>query len=194
MAKLVDLAIINTEVAAAAVDRVFNSSSPEAVVTARAPDKLKQVVDAMAKYNHFHFISDGSWSLHDFLLSIIDQYAPAEVWITTYSITQFPASILASMVDEGKITQLKVLMDYRAKDRYPAVEQLISNVSELKLTPIHAKVFIIKNKTRSLLLIGSANWTANKRIEIGIVDNNSMTADMHIEWITKKMNDADPFE
>lgn len=193
MNKLVNLSTLNhTEVVSA--DGVFSSPGAEAVVTARNPDKLKQVVNAIAEYQHFHFISDGSWSLHDLLLSIIHNYAPADVWITTYSITQFPASILACMVDEGKIKQLKVLMDYRAKDRYPAVEQLMSNVSELKLTPIHAKVFIIQNENDSLLIIGSANWTTNKRIEMGIVDKSRTTADKHIEWITKKMKDADPFE
>jgi hypothetical protein len=193
MSKLVNLSTLNhTEVVS--VDGVFSSSGAEAVVTARNPDKLKQVVNAIAEYQHFHFISDGSWSLHDLLLSIIHHYARADVWITTYSITQFPASILAGMVDEGKIRQLKVLMDYRAKDRYPAVEQLMSNVSELKLTPIHAKVFIIQNETDSLLIIGSANWTTNRRIEMGIVDKSRTTADKHIEWITKKMKDADPFE
>ena len=193
MSKLVSLAK-NSEVQTVSADGVFASPCAEAVVTARNPDKLKQVVNAIALYEHFHFISDGSWSLHDLLLSIIDKYAPADIWITTYSITQFPASILAGMVDEGKIKQLKVLMDYRAKDRYPAVEQLMSNVSELKLTPIHAKVFILQNATESLLIIGSANWTANKRIELGIVDKNRATADAHKEWITKKMKDADPFE
>lgn len=193
MSKLVNLAKPN-ETEIQGVDGVFPSPAAEAVVTARNPDKLKQVVNAIAEYQQFHFISDGSWSLHDLLLSIIDKYAPADIWITTYSITQFPASILAGMVDEGKIKQLKVLMDYRAKDRYPAVEQLMSNVSELKMTPIHAKVFIIQNEIDSLLIIGSANWTANKRIELGIVDKNRRTADQHIEWITKKMKDADPFE
>lgn len=193
MSKLVTFSK-NSETAAVEIDGVFPSPGSDAVVTARKPDKLKEVVRAIDIYKHFHFISDGSWSLHDLLLSIIDQYAPADVWITTYSITQFPASILAGLVSDGKIKQLKILMDYRAKDRYPAVEQLISNVSELKLTPIHAKIFILQNQNNSIIIIGSANWTTNKRIELGIVDRNRETADKHIEWITKKMKDADPFE
>lgn len=194
MSKLVDISVIKSAADPAGIDSIVISGSPEAFVTAKAPDKLKTVVDAVKRFNNFHFVSDGSWSLHDLLLSIIDLYAPAEVWLTTYSITQFPASILAGFIQDGKISKLNILMDYRAKDRYPAVEQLISNVSTLKLTPIHAKLFIIRNDKECLTLLGSANWTTNKRIEAGVVDKAPLTAQMHIDWITKKMQNADPFE
>lgn len=192
MSKLVNISALNSK-PNEGVDGVVPSGHAKAVITARAPEKLQQVIDAVRGHDEFHFVCDGSWSTHDLMIKLMEIYAPCRVWMTTYSITEFPARILAGFVQKNMISELNVLMDYRAKDRYPAVQQLMSNISTIRLTPIHAKVLILENDQQGITLLGSANWTTNKRIEAGVFDRSPHVRNFHKEWILKKMNNADPF-
>lgn len=193
MTKLVNISALNSP-PLQSIDGVVPAINAQTVVTAKAPDKLQQVIDAAMLHDAFHFVCDGSWSTHDLLLMLMPIYGPCKVWLTTYSITEFPARILAGFVESKLITELNVLMDYRAKDRYPAVQQLMSNISTIRLTPIHAKVLILESEDKCITLLGSANWTTNKRIEAGVFDRSAAVKEFHKSWITKKMQDGDPFE
>lgn len=177
------------------IDGAEATSNTALNVLAKRPDKL-QLILARCRDNAspFHFVSDGSWSMHDFLLGIIDDYPQAKVWLSTYAITETSARILCDLQHQGKISKLNILGDYRIKDRYPAVEQLLQSNATLRGTQIHGKVLVINAQDQYLTVLGSANWTTNPRIELGVIDQSADVANFHSEWITTKMNGGDVFE
>ena len=147
----------------------LEASSATNVVTATKPKGLESLFGELKEMQCIHFVSDGSWSMYDFLMMALEQYeGPSNVWITTYSMTELSARVLAKLKDSGRINELKLIMDYQSKMRYPQVDQLIRNVAtELALTPLHAKLLVIENGKNFLTFVGSANCTKNPRIASG---------------------------
>lgn len=176
------------------IDGTVDSGHGSLNVLAKRPNKLQLILDRCKQSEPFHFVSDGSWSMHDFLLGIIDNYPNAFVYITTYAITETSARILCDLLQQDKICMLNILGDYRIKDRYPAVEQLLQMNATVKGTQIHGKVLVIATESKVLTMLGSANWTTNPRIELGVIDQSQEVADFHLDWINKKLNDGDVFE
>ena len=139
-------------------------------------------------------MSDGDWSMHDLLMELVKQYQPAELYITTYALREFPVRQLIMAMDRKEISSVNMLLDYRAKARTPEVFQLASmNMNKIFLTSIHAKVTVMRSAKGSIAIVGSANWTQNPRIEAGVISLDDEVAKFHINWIEKIMDNAEIF-
>jgi hypothetical protein len=191
------MALVKTNTLAATEDNHLFDESPSSfdMLVCRNPDKLMRLVQAIRKSEHVHFISDGDWSMHDLVMQLLEIYKPAQLFITTYAIREFPIRQLIMAQDKGDITNVKMLLDYRAKVRTPEVYHLASmNINSIFLTSIHAKVTVIKSDIGSVAIVASANWTQNPRIEAGVVTTNKEAAEFHINWIEKAMANATIFD
>lgn len=142
-----------------------------------------------------HFRSDGQFCMHDFLLNAIDYLnivynngSPIDIYLTTFSMTEFSARILAQLKDNQTIHSLHVLIDKEARNRYPNVNQILTNICDsLGHISIHAKVLLISKGDVGITLLSSANWTKNPRIEVGVVDATLSVLHSHREWIIDKI-------
>lgn len=171
-------------------DVVFNGDVSKAVVDGNGKKGLELLLEHTNEISCRHFVTDGNWSLFDFLLKLTETRSIQELYITTYSMTEQSARIIGTLVVDKKIEKVYLLMDYKAEMRYPNVHQILRNVGTVGITKLHAKVMIVKfDDEHYYTLIGSANWTKNQRVEAGILDNNPVTAKQHINWITKKLQD-----
>ena len=184
------------EAVASSLDISVEGNAGQKMTSALKPNGLANLFEELKELQCIHFVSDGSWSMYDFLMHVLDLFSgPSNVWITTYSMTELSARILAKLKDAGKIKELRLLMDYKSKMRYPQVDQLIRNVAdEMALTHLHAKLLIIQNGQNMLTVLGSANWTKNPRIEIGVIDKTVSVGLGHIDWISKKITEANGTE
>ena len=192
------MALVKTNVAADTRNdfSFLHPSKPVAdFVICKSPDKLQLLIDAIKTNEQVHFVSDGDWSLHDLVMSLIPLCGSAvELYLTTYAIREFPVRQLILAQERGDIKRVVMLLDYRAKVRTPEVFQLAKmNVDSIYLTSIHAKVTVIRAKDCCFTIVGSANWTQNPRIEVGLIRKAEADAVFHIEWIEKIMNDAELF-
>jgi hypothetical protein len=115
--------------------------------------------------NNEIIISDGKWNLVDLVCGIIDKGSIDELLFTTYSITETTARRIAMLVDSGKIKKVTCVLDCYMERRYPAVVQLLSGFANITYADIHAKICLIDAEMHGISIIGSANWTNNKRIE-----------------------------
>ncbi len=164
-------------------------------VICRNPDKLMKLISAIEQNEHIHFVSDGDWSMHDLVMQLLLKYKPAQLFITTYAIREFSIRQLILAQERGDISNIKMLLDYRAKVRTPEVYHLASmNIDSIFLTSIHAKVTVIKSKVGYVAIVASANWTQNPRIEAGVLSTNKDIAEFHINWIEKVMENATIFD
>jgi len=93
-----------------------------------------------------HFVSMGDWSTHDLLFYFLKMTGPADVFFTTWSISEFAIRQLYSYVDTGMITKLSGLFDYRNGIHKPAELQFLKQItSDIKAAKCHAKVVVIRN-------------------------------------------------
>ena len=132
------------------------------------------------------------WSNHELLAYLLEQTGPAEVFITSWSITEAPMQKLTALVESGHITSLRCLFSDRVPVMSPNAHQVMTfNKIDIKLGKCHAKIIAIRNKDWGVVAIGSANFTNNPRWEAGVVCPDKTVCDMYISGIKKAIEDED---
>lgn len=131
-----------------------------------ALDILPEIVPDVCLFYH----TTGRWSTHQLTKAVINQVGDADVIITTWAITEKPLRSLLDLKQKGKIKSLTGLFEHKIKSHssksFAFAKQFFD---EVKLTKIHAKITLISNPEWSITILGSSNWTINRRIEAGVL-------------------------
>lgn len=190
--KLVDLSLLDSK----PEDKIINhTGAPGTPVGEIAPNHFDALIDMARKGSDVHFVTGGKWSMYEFLERALKVTGPAQLWLSTFSITELSARMLSAHQDAGDITELHMLIDYRAKVRYPEVYQLASNIAtRIRQTPVHAKVMVLHGLHATITMVGSANWTENPRIEAGVITCNTQIAAFHLAWLNTALDNGNIFE
>jgi hypothetical protein len=154
---------------------------------------LDALIGDLRPDEHIHIPSLGSWSMHDVLAFLLRRTGPADVWITSWTITEEPVRLLLEQLQTGSIRSLKALFSERVEAMNPAAHQLARFNLQVKLTKIHAKSIVLLNDAWGITVGGSANFTRNPRIEKYIICTHRAIAEYERDWIEAVMADADPF-
>lgn len=143
-----------------------------------------------------HYVSSGHWSTHDLLDYIIRKNdEPAIVHGATWSASEDAIRKLVMLGEEGLITQINMLFDWRVKVRRPeALAFSKMAFAKVKTSSCHAKVFLISSESWKISIITSANLTNNPRIEAGVIDTNVEAYNFHRDWLDREMRGAYPFD
>ncbi len=133
-----------------------------------------------------HFCTKGKWSNHEVLKAIVQIAGPGRLTLSTWTITEDPIRTIVQMKSEGLITELNCILDYRINDRRPESFHLLkSNSNRITLAKCHAKALVFQGEHRVFSMIGSANFTRNPRIEVGLISNDSSLAEFHLKWMNE---------
>ena len=116
-----------------------------------------------------NFWSYGRWSMHDLMIYILKQTGPADVLVTTWSISEAAVREMLLKHKEGLIKSIKFLIDPRIKVRNPKPLQLLAANFPYKFIACHAKVTTIENENWNISIVSSANMTNNPRFERGVI-------------------------
>lgn len=147
--------------------------------------KLDDTIALVQEGRAVHWVSDGDWSMHDLLASLINFTGPAAVYLSSYAFSEYPARLIAEFVSKKTITELHCLIDKRLDVRSASALSIIKNIAtRLELVNTHAKVTVLENKKTMVVVISSANYTTNKRYESGIVIVDREAANFHKKWMT----------
>lgn len=137
----------------------------------------------------YKYFSDGAWSMHHMVQYFLENIGPSDVHISTWTITEGPARILYNLKEAGLITTLSCLFDYRIQDRSPKSFQLIESISDkIKLTKCHAKIAVMLNQRHGVSIVGSSNFSKNKRLESGTVFTNRDHAIFDFEILKQRIH------
>lgn len=151
--------------------------------------ELKSVIDNVKERKTVWWVSEGEWSMHQLLLSILNFTGPASVFISSYAMGETPARILSQLKQDGTIRNLYCLLDDRVDVRSAAALQLVTATADhLKLVATHAKVTLINNSDWNITVLGSANYTENRRYESGVVTCDIAAYEHNNKWMTKALN------
>lgn len=176
---------------------LFRTASPkkegsETTITADLPSAntvMGRKVEVLAALEDFTagqcmvFRTEGKWSSHELLAQLLRLTGPAEVCISTYSMTEDPVRMLVNQLSTGQITKLQVICDTRFTAQQAAAHQLAKANFHLHLCHVHAKCMTISNDRWSLSVIGSANFTRNKRLECGVIIDDAAICAFNRKWI-----------
>lgn len=153
--------------------------------------ELLQVINLVKESRSVMWVSDGSWSMHQMLMALLDITGPADVMISSYAMSETPARILAQLKNERIIKTLRVLLDDRVDTRAAGSLQVIMAIAdEYALVKTHAKVTLLQNDHFNITVVGSANYTENKRYETGVIFTDMPAYEMQCKWISKAFADG----
>jgi len=144
-----------------------------------------------AGVRNINFVSAGNLSLHVLLEQLIKYYGPgANLYISTWAVKEAPARSLLKMKDSGELKDLFGVFDYRIKTIDTKGFQLVEGLfNKYTLTKNHAKVLVLNYPYFSVTIVTSANLSNNPRIEAGIISTRTSTANFHMEWMKRVLND-----
>lgn len=143
-------------------------------------------IDRLAKGHTLHYCTEGRWSSHELLARLLHLAGPSEVCLTSWALTEHPVRMLLKFTNEGLITDLHLVTDKRIKVNNPNAYQLaVANFPNMLLADLHAKVLTVSNDNWKLSVVGSANFTRNKRFESGVITESEAITSFHSKWIKK---------
>lgn len=146
--------------------------------------QLEKEIGAIVPGGCLCYITNGAWGMPDLLEYLLRQTGPADVWLTSWTISEKPIQRLKILKKEGLIRHIIMRLDERISqlkaDAYAALQEL---PDKLTTTRIHAKVFVIQNESHSVVCVGSANFSKNPREEAGVIIYQAETADFYKKWI-----------
>lgn len=152
----------------------------------------KAVLPFLNKDSCFQYVTNGHWSMHQLLDMILKLTGPADVYISSYAFSETPARMMAELKSLGVIRKFYCLIDSRIDVRSAGALQLLMNTADkLKLCATHAKVTVVDSLNYYFVIVGSANYTTNKRYEAGIIQENRTVAEWNIQWIMNEINRTD---
>jgi hypothetical protein len=164
-------------------------------------DKLADMMPAMDTPTGLittadYFVTKGAWSTHDLLYYLLQHTGPASVYLSTYAISNDAATLLIDLLNTGQIKELHGVLDKRIETRNAKVRQFVGmNFSSIgDKEACHAKVTVIMNGEHAITLMGSSNYSNNKRIEAGIIIYSQRMAEFNRDWIINVINDKRPFD
>lgn len=164
-------------------------------VLCKSPDKLKLLLEAIQSGKQIHFVCNGDWSLHDLLVELLKEYAPASIYLTTYSIKEFAVRQLINAIEKKQLIGVTLLLENRSTSRNDSLYQMAQeNFCKIGLTSIHAKITVIESPKGFITINGSQNLTSNPRIETGVISTSEKLAKFHIDWIQKCIDNVEIFK
>jgi hypothetical protein len=122
------------------------------------------------------FITDGTWSLYELIGYLLTYTGPADVFLTSFSISDDSLRYLLALKEQGQIKHLKGLFDSSLrKTKTPLLYFAQSVFDAFRLTLNHSKLVLFAGEKMHLTVFASANLGRNRRIEAGFLDARPAT-------------------
>jgi hypothetical protein len=146
----------------------------------------------------FHIISNGNFDYWHMIPVILEMSGmqSATLHASTWTLNRPNAMEMLALLDSGRISSISLLTGIYFKRRESAVYATIANGllqrgSRIKCLENHAKVALISDGEQHFIMEGSANFTANPRIEQNIVARSAALYGHHKKWIEEAFTLAD---
>jgi hypothetical protein len=147
---------------------------------------LAQAVGALDKSTHI--ASCGAFSMHQLAFYVAALIGPAKLYATTWAINEEVVSQLLRATQDGLLEEVTFLFDWRVRKYKPKAYALASQHFATHVVSLHAKVCVLEGRTRSVAVVGSANWTRNSKIEAYYVCIDADVANFWKKFIDERVH------
>jgi len=125
-------------------------------------------------------ITKGQFSLIELIAVILSQTGPADVFISTWTAAGADLTDAFQLLESGKMTQCRFLVDHTFQRRKPAFAAKIRElfgIDAVRVTKNHAKFVLIRNDKWDIVLKTSMNLNTNPRLEDFDIQDDKVMAD-----------------
>jgi len=120
-----------------------------------------------------HYWSYGNFNMMRLIFWILEQTGPAEIILSTYSISTKTLQGIINRREKGIIKDIRFIMDNRVRSLSPKPFAILAANFEYRCTSIHAKVACIWNDQWKISVVSSQNATDNPKIERGTIHTSA---------------------
>ena len=154
-------------------------------------EKANQVLTELPKQNESHFIiSNGNFDYFTLIPIIIELLKSNidEFYFSTWTMNFQNVKLLLTLYDSGKIKKISALTGLYFKQREANVynelyEGLKKRNQKIFSNENHSKITLMKTPKANITIDGSANFTANPRIEQFTIHNNVELYEFNKNWM-----------
>jgi hypothetical protein len=126
------------------------------------------------------YYSESEFSMHELLERLVEMTGPAEVKVSSFSITEVAIRTFLRLIDNHLIIGLRCIFDRSVKMHHIGLHLFALNVTTgIALTKNHAKIILIQNEQWKITVISSANLNVNDKIEAGMITGNPEIFDFY---------------
>ena len=135
-----------------------------------------------------HLISNGEFDYWDVIADAIKKLGPCHFHGSTWTMNRRIALEILAMLDDGRLLSCCLITGIYFKRRETAVyatiaSGLLERRQKFRALETHAKIACLSDTQQFIVFEGSANFTANPRIENNILANHEGLYHFHREWI-----------
>lgn len=146
------------------------------------------IVRKAAQGEVVHYMTNGGWSHYQLIVALQELTGPADLYVSSYAMSEASVRCLAMMQEQGLLRHIYAVIDNRIETRTAGSLQLLKSIcSGIALVSCHAKVSVLDADNKRVLVMGSANYSENKRIETGIVTTSYEPCAFHKTWIKEQI-------
>lgn len=154
-------------------------------------EKVAEVLtERVEKGTSIHFISNGNFDYWNIVTRMIELHGlkKAEFFGSTWTMNDANVQSLLGMIDDGTIAKASMVVGLYFLHREPVVADTLKcgledRAQRFKACENHAKVVLISDGIDFLVMEGSANFTANPRIEQFVLNNDEGLFNFHKDWM-----------
>lgn len=145
---------------------------------------MREAIGTLELGQTVHWVSAGTWAMHDLLAYVLSQTGAADVTCFTWAVSVPGAQAVINLKDAGLIRRLDFIANYLMRKMCATAMALMQNHADKCVGAcIHAKGFILANEKWRVSSIASANYSNNPTIEAGVISCAPNVYDMHRRWI-----------
>ena len=130
---------------------------------------LTKVIGDLIPGRTKHYYSEGNFNIMRLIFHLLKQIGPANILLSTYSISQTTLEQIQNKVDKKEILSIRFIIDNRVKVMSPKPFQLLKESFPYACISLHAKVALIWNQDWNLTIVTSQNATDNPKLERGVI-------------------------
>ena len=138
---------------------------------------------------YYHIVSNGKFDYFTFLPVILDKVKHiSEFYGSTWTMNRQNVTELIQFIDNCQIYKCTILSGTYFKRRETSVyATLLHGLTKRGMRYMacenHTKIMLMQSDHGHYVIEGSANWTANPRIEQNILANSESLYNFHREWM-----------
>lgn len=134
-----------------------------------------------------HFYSNGCFNLVQLVLYVLNQIGPANIFLSSYSISEQSLAVLRRKLDKGVLLSARFLIDNRVRSISPKPFSYLATAfaGHYRCCALHAKVALLWNDHWHISIVGSQNATNNPKLERGIIHTSREIFDFDYSNLTE---------
>ena len=170
--------------------RILKRKSKDRFIDGMKKEELSTLLDVLPEDGEsFHLISNGKYDYYTFIPTILNHVGHIdEFWGSTWTMNRANLEDLFGLFDSGKIDTMNIITGLYFKRRETSVyATLVDGMSrrkqKVKSCENHAKILLIQSGEKYYVVEGSANWTANPRVEQNMITQSKELYNFHKGWM-----------